>query len=311
MKNVVKAFGPNNEGRDFVIGDLHGSYDSFVNLLSNLNFDKSKDRMFSVGDLVDRGPKNLECLRLLREPWFHAITANHEQLMLAAFYGEALGNYWIPNGGTWGIPALVLDSDSLNQEDDQELQIPDGNEENLEIINSLQLIEELPFLITVQVGEKKVHLLHAEFPPFKFLTDEMLEDPAEILELAERNTADGVPHLTWGRYIYGDFHRRPLEQERDRTIRILERKIPPEAVVYFVGDVHHIVSGHTIMCQPFTVLNRTNIDTGAYLGETQSAPKYAGLTCLDLKEWVFYKATPTKFEVSVPFVVNRSDIHTT
>lgn len=41
--------------------------------------------MLSVGDLVDRGPDSIGCLKLLEAPWFHAVMGNHEQLLLNYF----------------------------------------------------------------------------------------------------------------------------------------------------------------------------------------------------------------------------------
>jgi len=54
----------NTTGKDFVVGDLHGCYDLLESLLGAVSFDKSKDRLFSVGDLIDRGPNSLRCLRI-------------------------------------------------------------------------------------------------------------------------------------------------------------------------------------------------------------------------------------------------------
>ena len=61
------------------------------------------DTLLSVGDLTDRGPRSLDCLRLLREPWFHAVRGNHEGLMLAALFdGDAESRaLWVLNGGHW------------------------------------------------------------------------------------------------------------------------------------------------------------------------------------------------------------------
>jgi len=45
----------NKKGRDFVCGDIHGCFDQLEEKLSQVNFDKSTDRLFCVGDLIDRG----------------------------------------------------------------------------------------------------------------------------------------------------------------------------------------------------------------------------------------------------------------
>jgi serine/threonine protein phosphatase 1 len=41
-------------GRDFVLGDLHGTTDLLRLLMEHVAFDPKKDRLFSVGDLIDR-----------------------------------------------------------------------------------------------------------------------------------------------------------------------------------------------------------------------------------------------------------------
>ena len=78
----------NAEGRDFLVGDLHGHRGLFESELDDLGFDPACDRVFSVGDLIDRGPESLATLRLIEEPWFHAVLGNHELMLL-----EYLGYY--------------------------------------------------------------------------------------------------------------------------------------------------------------------------------------------------------------------------
>lgn len=74
---------PNAQGRDFVVGDLHGCYSLFRTALGAAGFRPGKDRVFSVGDLVDRGPQSLECLELLEKPWFFACRGNHEEMLIS------------------------------------------------------------------------------------------------------------------------------------------------------------------------------------------------------------------------------------
>lgn len=72
----------NLRGRDFVIGDLHGCLEPLWRLLRHVQFDPSADRVWSVGDLTDRGPDSWGCLRLLRQPWFKSVLGNHDALLL-------------------------------------------------------------------------------------------------------------------------------------------------------------------------------------------------------------------------------------
>lgn len=84
----------------FIAGDLHGCYDKLMQALGEHHFDPQTDLLICVGDLIDRGSQNLECLRLLDEPWFYCVCGNHEQM---AFEGLGSGDtlLWEMNGGGW------------------------------------------------------------------------------------------------------------------------------------------------------------------------------------------------------------------
>ena len=51
----------------WVVGDLQGCAREFEALLRAIRFDAGRDELWSVGDLVNRGPESLETLRLWRE----------------------------------------------------------------------------------------------------------------------------------------------------------------------------------------------------------------------------------------------------
>jgi len=106
MRNA--EFELNEEGRDFFVGDLHGMYDAFHTELRRVGFDYEVDRVFSVGDLADRGPDSADCLRLLHNDWFHAVRGNHEDFLL----GSHTDHVWHMNGGQWGF---AMDTHELNE----------------------------------------------------------------------------------------------------------------------------------------------------------------------------------------------------
>jgi len=50
---------------DYIIGDVQGCYDTLQKLLKKINFREDKDRLFFLGDVVNRGNKSLETLRFI------------------------------------------------------------------------------------------------------------------------------------------------------------------------------------------------------------------------------------------------------
>lgn len=74
----VQRFHLNATGRDFAVGDIHGHFGRLDAALAAAKFSPDHDRLFAVGDLVDRGPESADVLAWLERPWFHAICGNHD-----------------------------------------------------------------------------------------------------------------------------------------------------------------------------------------------------------------------------------------
>lgn len=102
MVDEIEYYSENRAGRDFFVGDIHGCYAQFTKKLQELRFDPDNDRVFSVGDLVDRGLESRKCLALVDEPWFHAVWGNHEEMMWHALEGSD-ETMWLVNGGNWSL----------------------------------------------------------------------------------------------------------------------------------------------------------------------------------------------------------------
>ncbi len=75
----------------YVIGDLQGCYDQLIELLEQINYQKDHDHLWFVGDIVNRGPKSLECLRFVKqlhdEGKAEMVLGNHDFHLLAAYSG--------------------------------------------------------------------------------------------------------------------------------------------------------------------------------------------------------------------------------
>lgn len=74
----VHSLEKNINGRDFVVGDIHGMYNLLDESLNQIEFNPQIDRLISVGDLINRGPQSVRSLEFLEKHWFHAIKGNHE-----------------------------------------------------------------------------------------------------------------------------------------------------------------------------------------------------------------------------------------
>ncbi|MES4105653.1 metallophosphoesterase, partial [Escherichia coli] len=128
----------------WVVGDLHGCYTLLMNELHRVDFDPAQDLLISVGDLIDRGTENVECLELLQMPWFRAVMGNHERLMIDALSPAGNVNNWLMNGGQW---FFMLDSDK-------------------EVLARalVELVRQLPHIIELNTGQETIVIAHADYP---------------------------------------------------------------------------------------------------------------------------------------------------
>lgn len=80
----------NKEGRDFVVGDIHGTFDVLRRALHKAGFNEKIDRLFLLGDYLNRGNHSLDALEFLSYSFVKAIKGNHEVMFLDVFDGESI-----------------------------------------------------------------------------------------------------------------------------------------------------------------------------------------------------------------------------
>lgn len=138
----IRKFARNTSGRDYVVGDIHGEFVLLEKALDECGFDGRRDRLFSVGDLIDRGRDSPASLAWLAKPWFHAILGNHEAMALDAVDDPDTFFWWTRvNGGQWWL------------EQDEELRR-----------RMLEALAALPLAIEVETSTGPVGLVHADVP---------------------------------------------------------------------------------------------------------------------------------------------------
>lgn len=197
-------------GDDFrnvwVVGDLHGCYTNLMGKLDELKFDPAQDLLISVGDLVDRGSESVECLELIMMPWFRAVRGNHEQMMLDGIASAAHERHWRANGGSWFF-YLDYDKEVLAK-------------------SLAQKVAELPLIIELVTGDKKVVICHADYPHNEY----------------EYGKPVDAQQVIWNRERISDAQ---------------------DGIISEITGADLFIFGHTPARRPLSYANQMYIDTGA------------------------------------------------
>lgn len=174
----------NSEGRDFVVGDLHGCYTQLMSKLEAKCFDFQVDRLFSVGDLIDRGEESMACLSLADEPWFFPVSGNHEDMLLDVFRSDRFAepftsSLYLGNGGAW-----FYDISPAEKKD------------------AYRIISALPYARTIITPKGKIGIVHAAWGwswERWHSGDSLTEDEIEYAlwaRLNDKGLLDTVPDVT-------------------------------------------------------------------------------------------------------------------
>lgn len=155
----IQRFAANTAGRDFAAGDIHGHFSRLQAALDTVGFDPGVDRLFSVGDLIDRGPECQDALDWLAKPWFHPVCGNHDDFVVHFDTCDVFS--WICNGGSWFTELSPFEQQAF----------------------ALQFAE-LPTAIEIETPGGLVGIIHADCPvPSWDLLRNELESPESDKQL--------------------------------------------------------------------------------------------------------------------------------
>lgn len=166
LTSTVKRFPANLTGRDFAVGDIHGSFDYLDECMRQIDFDEKNDRLFLVGDLISRGKKSHLCSEFLSRPGIWSVLGNHEAALLELYKnGEpnefTLNTHCGKNGFQWWLST--------------------SNRTKIEILSA---IRKLPLAIEIDAVQSKIGIIHAEVPLGMdwntFLQKISVRDPATV-----------------------------------------------------------------------------------------------------------------------------------
>ncbi len=262
VRRKIARHEANTRGRDFIVGDLHGCVGYLDTLMRHVGFDASMDRLFSVGDLVDRGPDSPGALELLDQPWFYPVMGNHDAMLLSVLMrhegllpelsdvdqarAEIYARAFSGNGGRWFNHFLRDEARSGV------------------VAGWRSLLREMPLIRVIGSGPGRFHVAHAELighdahgrehPDWCDLTldqadvedNPLWDDPRDIWGFDM--VGDGVDHVLWGREL---------------RARVAEEDVPD------MRDLSRTYVGHTITVmrdssQLLTAGSHVFLDTGAY-----------------------------------------------
>lgn len=136
----------------YACSDLHGQYTLFIKLLNKINF-SNNDTMYVLGDIIDRGPKNIRLLKYIKESKnIISILGNHEHMMHCWYTGsnrELSKSYMLSGNGGKRTRKQFL---SLNKKEQQQL---------------IDYIENMYLQYEITENNKKYLLSHSSFLTYK------------------------------------------------------------------------------------------------------------------------------------------------
>ena len=115
----------------YVMSDIHGCYEEFIEMLELINF-KNEDDLYILGDILDRGNEPIKILQYIKNKSnIHMLLGNHEDMMLSYYERK---EYEDSNKDDLDFQKLPLLDDSLGA---KKLWFRNGGEISYNQLNNL------------------------------------------------------------------------------------------------------------------------------------------------------------------------------
>jgi serine/threonine protein phosphatase 1 len=232
---LIKEFEVNTLGKDYAVGDIHGAFDRLYEALEQIGFNYEIDRLFSVGDLVDRGEASGQYWRLLNKPWFHAVRGNHEDMAIKHFKGTWPSDNYIQNGGGWNFNSTVAEQTTVADD-----------------------FSELPFMIEVKTNNGTVGLVHANTRgnSWKYMRENIM------LSHVQEHTMWSRDRIWGAEYVIDDTeYMREYKGDPVKHIHAVIVGHTPNRKVIKIGNVFHIDTGWwSGKDRPVVFMNLNNLE---------------------------------------------------
>ncbi len=238
------------------MGDLHGCFAQLRAELEARHFDPQRDRLFAVGDLVDRGPQSDSVLDAVEQYGIKSVKGNHEDVIVRWHAGEEQAMSLLGNGGDW----------LLDRADDRQW-----------VSDIVRYMASLPYLIEIETEHGLVGIVHADSP---------VSDWNRLVTDIERERPDGKTRrkAIWARTRWKTYQPHPAPSRNTLRSLLDKARHSVGAQTHAVGRIENITAvivGHTPVSVVTAKDNVINIDTGAVYGG-----KLTLMDLADLAKWI-------------------------
>lgn len=164
----------------YVMSDIHGRYKEYLAMLKQIDFDnfQSNDRIYILGDVIDRGPGGVAILRhiMRNREKIQFIIGNHELMMVEAI---KTNDYmlWISNGGQPTYDTML----TLSQ-----------NEQD----NIIRFIEAARYQSDIDIGGRRFILAHGRPYEATINGEQCSVGPFDRYYISHMNKAE---QIVWGK----------------------------------------------------------------------------------------------------------------